>query len=196
MLKAIEIALRGMLLFYLLIGSGWSCDVSLVTAKDLSGWTGDVYFGMPVPYCKDRHDDWYDETAVASSGIKCDGEALAFDLAVLGVLAIVFTFLLQRALRSDALAHPQRPPNTAGEDPAVRALRRRSRRLLLLVIIGSLLGLGLLTGTLGWWRGARLRREYRSLGLRPSWMSTTASVAGLAVLVTLGVCTLGWVLLT
>lgn len=196
--RMIETILRGMLLFSLLIGAVWTFDVLLFIAWAIAGPTGGrgPSLGMPVPYLKGGyHDDWLDEPT-HSTGPSCDGSAIAFDLIVVGVLAIAFTFLLHRALRSDALVHPRQPPRTAGEDPEVRALRRRSRRSVLLVVIGSLLGLGLFAGPLGWSRGARLRRGYHLRGVRPSWTATTSWVLGQAVVVTVIVCTLGLVLST
>lgn len=196
--RMIDAILRGTLLFSLLVGAVWTFDVLLFIVWAIAGPTGGrgPSLGMPVPYSKGGyHDDWLDEPT-RSTGPSYDGSAIAFDLIVVGVLAIIFTFLLHRALRADALAHPRQPPRTTEEDPEVRALRRRSHRAVLLVVIGSLLGLGLFAGPLGWSRGARLRHGYHLRCVRPSWTATTSWVLGLAVVVTVIVCTLGLILST
>jgi hypothetical protein len=191
--ETIETIMRGLLLFWLLVGAAWSFDMLLVIAKVLCGYIGVVQRGAPFPYCVDEHDDWpYDEHALQQSGTTCDGSVLAMDLAVLAVVAIYFAVRLKRALRSDRsheamVLHPE----ATRRQPPLRALARRSTWCLVVVVIGSLLGLGVIFGPLGWSCGARLRRRYHLLGRPPSWMATTAWVVGPAVAVTVVVCAVG-----
>lgn len=103
-----------------------------------------------------------------------------------GVFASIAILSILLAFRHSSPNRPASP--MASSDPRGQALLRRSRWCLLATVVGSVLGLGLAFGPLGWWWGRRLCQDHEVLGHPPPWMAAAAWTAGRAITVTMLVC--------
>jgi hypothetical protein len=74
---------------------------------------------------------------------------------------------------------PGHGPQGYGPDPRVTDLESQSTTWLIVGAVGFFLGVGFVTGPLAWFQGARLRNQYRQLGLPPGSNATGAWIIGI-----------------
>jgi hypothetical protein len=111
---------------------------------------------------------------------------LAANFALFAATAFVSAALWSRATPRVPLPLGAEPPPqaTARNEPRRLGLAILSGSCLAVTLAGALVGLGLFSGPLGWWCGARLCSEYRTLERRPHGAAVAARWIGVAVAVT------------
>jgi hypothetical protein len=177
---------RSLLIWLLLIASITSFDAWLVLASVYSGSTGELRVGIPYAYyVQEPLDPWSEGDPSDADAVET--EALRVNVAAMGVIALVSTTFWP--LRSPSNAPPTPMPSPLGasarpvdavkpDERAVAELDRRSRRCLRRTIVGSVVGLGLIFGALGWLRGKALHAAYERLGRSAPWTATAAWAVG------------------
>lgn len=122
-----------------------------------------------------------------TSYVRWSPRALALDAATFAAIAVLSVILTRRSSppsRPDALI-----PATGGSSE--RLLRLGSGSCLLLTIVGSVVGLGLIAGPLGWWWSRRLRRDHEAHARTGEWAAAAAWTTGRAMTATMLACVLG-----
>lgn len=183
MRKPIEVVIGIVLLFILLAISSASFDAMFTgyfggVGRSASGvpFVFHVYVSLP-PI----------EPGDPSSYVRWNIGALAIDAGIFAAIAIVSVILTRRRSSS---SHPIALTTAIG-DSSERTLRRRGAWCLLVTVVGSVLGIGLFAGPVGWWWGRRLCLGHGALERRPGWAATAAWTAGRAMTVAMLVCALG-----